>query len=825
MFGRIGHFHYTLRRWLSRSEWGVRLLGLPRTPPGAGAGLILVQIDGLSRPHLEDALLHGRMPFLARLLGRDHYRLHSLYAGVPSTTPEFQARLFYGVSGAVPAFGFRDRDSGELARMYDPESAARVQRRLESAMDEAAGGDGNGGLLDGGSCYSSIYTGGAAESHVCPAAFGFGTLIRAANPLLLTGLVLWNGVSLLRALALVVVEALLAVMDALRGAFAGRDLWRELQFIPTRAAISIGLREAVTIGACMDAARGLAVIHVNLLGYDEQAHRRGPGSRFAHWTLKGIDRAIHRIDRAAHLSRSREYQLWVYSDHGQEESIPYPRLYGRPLEEAVCEALRQPPSGAATGPGGEEYRRAGWLGKRLSRWLKGASEPARTEASPRIVAMGPVGLVYLDAPPPPEQAADLARRLLTEARIPAVLVPSPGGKARLFTPEGDLAIPAEAHRYLGDEHPFRQQVACDLARLAHQPDAGHLILLGWRRGAPTLTFPSQNGAHGGPGTEETHAFALLPADTALPPRADRSPVEAADLRRAALALLGRATPPPRPTPPDISTNVSADTSADISGRTSADAPTGFRVPRSRPARVRVMTYNVHGCVGLDGRLSPARIARVIDTLRPDVACLQELDVGRSRSGRVDQARLIADLLQMEFHFAPTLSVQEEHYGNAVLSRLPMQRVRAAALPGTSGGEPRGALWVRLHTPHGMLNLINTHLGLYPAERRPQAAALAGPHWVGHPEFSAPGVVCGDFNAMPGTLAYRHMTARLVDAQRHLPGHSPRATWYGPYPVGRIDHVFLTPEVRVHRVEVPRSGLTRTASDHLPLVVDLELPGA
>ncbi|MET0411641.1 MAG: endonuclease/exonuclease/phosphatase family protein, partial [Polyangiaceae bacterium] len=63
-----------------------------------------------------------------------------------------------------------------------------------------------------------------------------------------------------------------------------------------------------------------------------------------------------------------------------------------------------------------------------------------------------------------------------------------------------------------------------------------------------------------------------------------------------------------------------------------------------------MTYNTHGCVGSDGHCRPERIADVIRRQTPDVVCLQEIDVGRGRSGKLDQARHIADLTGLSAHF-------------------------------------------------------------------------------------------------------------------------------------------------------------------------------
>ena len=97
-----------------------------------------------------------------------------------------------------------------------------------------------------------------------------------------------------------------------------------------------------------------------------------------------------------------------------------------------------------------------------------------------------------------------------------------------------------------------------------------------------------------------------------------------------------------------------------------------------------MTYNVHSCIGMDGKLSPERIARVITRYAPEIIALQELDVGTARSGCVDQARLIASYLEMAMQFHAPLHIEEERYGNAILSYFPMRLVKAGLLPGLPG---------------------------------------------------------------------------------------------------------------------------------------------
>jgi endonuclease/exonuclease/phosphatase family metal-dependent hydrolase len=246
--------------------------------------------------------------------------------------------------------------------------------------------------------------------------------------------------------------------------------------------------------------------------------------------------------------------------------------------------------------------------------------------------------------------------------------------------------------------------------------------------------------------------------------------------------------------------------------------------------LRVLTYNIHGCRGTDGRLAPGRIIDVIRKAAPDVIALQEIDAGRARSGHLDQAQVIAEALGMAFHFHPALQHVEEQYGDAILSRLPLRLVKAGPLPMPHNRpllEPRGAVWAAIDLGGGVeLQVINTHLGLLPQERVMQAEALLGLGWLQHPDCRGrPAVLLGDFNAWPRSRAYELMASHLRDAQRSLPGRRPRATFPARWPMLRIDHVFVGGDVAVRAAEVRRGAGERLASDHLPLIVDLLIGGA
>jgi endonuclease/exonuclease/phosphatase family metal-dependent hydrolase len=244
-----------------------------------------------------------------------------------------------------------------------------------------------------------------------------------------------------------------------------------------------------------------------------------------------------------------------------------------------------------------------------------------------------------------------------------------------------------------------------------------------------------------------------------------------------------------------------------------------------PKTFTVMTYNVHSCIGMDGQISPLRIAEVIDRYQPDVVALQELDAGLIRTDMIDQANLIAKTLEMSFHFHSSLQVEEGGYGNAVLSRGQLRLVKAGALPTEAlhpSFERRGAVWVEVDLEGSKIQVLTTHFGLDRRERNRQAEAITGPEWLGDPRFRTPAVLCGDFNALPGSPAYRRLTRQLRDAQRGLSGLRWKGTWPVQLPFMRIDHLFLTPDLKVRSIVIPRTPLTRVASDHLPLIVTLEL---
>ncbi|MDO1584228.1 endonuclease/exonuclease/phosphatase family protein [Rhizobium oryzicola] len=238
-----------------------------------------------------------------------------------------------------------------------------------------------------------------------------------------------------------------------------------------------------------------------------------------------------------------------------------------------------------------------------------------------------------------------------------------------------------------------------------------------------------------------------------------------------------------------------------------------------PSRtIRILSYNVHSCVGTDRKRDPARIADVIAETGADIIGLQELDVGRRRSGGIDQAQAIANHLRMDFHFHPALRVAEEQYGDAILTALPLQLRQAGGL--TSVGEPRGALWADVEAHGERLHIVNTHLGLTRRDRVRQMRELLGRSWLGNSEIrKGKSLLIGDFNSIPSSAPYRMVKRHMKDVVQDL-GELAGATFPSRWPLLRLDHIFVSESLRLRSVEAVRTPLARLASDHLPLLAEV-----
>lgn len=248
--------------------------------------------------------------------------------------------------------------------------------------------------------------------------------------------------------------------------------------------------------------------------------------------------------------------------------------------------------------------------------------------------------------------------------------------------------------------------------------------------------------------------------------------------------------------------------------------------RAAPDRpLRVMTFNIHHAAGSDGVLDLARIAGIVRDNGVEVVGLQEVDRHWSdRSEFVDQAAALAAMLGMHAVYGANLDLDplepgqpRRQYGTAILSRYPILESDNTYLPNAPGKEQRGLLYARVVVRGVRVNVYNTHLQHDSQQLRLEQAAavrelMAGRH--------GPSLLMGDLNATPEAPEITRLTEVLVDTWEKV-GAGPGYTYDATNPTKRIDYVLSSPDVVVEDATV----VATNASDHLPVVVAIRLPGS
>ncbi|HEY1336276.1 MAG TPA: endonuclease/exonuclease/phosphatase family protein [Bryobacteraceae bacterium] len=224
--------------------------------------------------------------------------------------------------------------------------------------------------------------------------------------------------------------------------------------------------------------------------------------------------------------------------------------------------------------------------------------------------------------------------------------------------------------------------------------------------------------------------------------------------------------------------------------------------------LRVVTYNVHKCRGMDGRVSAVRIADVLREVNADVIALQE--------ALEHQAECISEELHLPFVLGENRKHRGYAYGNVVLSRFPIRMMRNYDLS-VHGREERGCLRADLLVNGGsLLHVFNVHLGTALVERRRQGQKLIAPELLNDAAIESPRIVLGDFNEWTRGLATRLLRSHLesADVRTHL---RRSFTYPGVLPFLHLDHIYYDPALRLEKLALHRTRKALVASDHLPLI--------
>ncbi|WP_407342391.1 alkaline phosphatase family protein [Pengzhenrongella phosphoraccumulans] len=510
-----------LRRARSRARRG--------QVPGRGEpGLLIVQLDGVSRPVLNHAIDAGLVPTMTRWLRSGTHRVDGWWAQVPATTPASQAGLLHGSSVQVPAFRWWDKDLARMIVTNRPGDAALVESRLS---------DGDGLLAHDGVAISTMFTGDAPTALVvisrASGRRGFGpgsAFVRFfSSPYVLTRTV---GLTL----GEMVKELYQGRQQRARG--VAPRVSRRGVYVVLRAMSNVLMRDLNTALVAEQLLGGAPTVFVDLVDYDEIAHHAGPVRPESLRSLEGLDRVLAILAQVAdHAPRS--YRIVVLSDHGQSLGATFEQAEGASLVDVVHGLIDDAAAAVAAGTAGSRAD-AGEEWSPLNALLSGsggarfADRTGRTgpaaladdAALPEVAvsASGNLGMLWfprlagrVDLDEITARWPRLVPGLLARAAIGVVVVQTGdrgpvalgAGGSRLLA---DGVPPEQAVRGVDPLAPYGPHARPDLLRVAGLAHAGDLILISAvdDRGS-VHAFEGLVGSHGGLGGAQNDAMILYPA--------------------------------------------------------------------------------------------------------------------------------------------------------------------------------------------------------------------------------------------------------------------------------------------------------------------------
>jgi hypothetical protein len=522
----------SLGQWLAATTDTAYIIGSAvtsrRRRPGDGSppadrprGLLVVQLDGVSREVVERALVAGQAPNLDRWLTTSH-RLHTWWSTVPSTTPASMAGFLHGDDEQVAAFRWWDRVEGRLLATSKPADSRLIEKRFAP---------GQGLLRDGGAAVSTTYTGGAAESYltmsqaVSTRRLGSGSdyVTFFARPFLF-----------LSTLLLTIGEMVKELYQGRRQRVRGVEprIPRTGAYVLLRGVTNVLLRRLNLSVVAEQMSRGRPVVYVDFVDYDEIAHHAGPERPESMDAVEGLDAVLGHLQHVA-ASVETAYELVVVSDHGQSLGRTFEQLAGVSLADRLAELMRAGDVDRVESTAGEEWGPVNALVSSVLSPRRGRTDPPVlgpdrkpvAEGLPELAVTGGgnLGMVWFPRlPSRPDVDAvsaawpNLLPGLLSTPGVGLVMVLGGTGSLLVFGPRGVRDL---AGGVLDGEDPlvgYPSRTAADLTRLGGLPHCGDLVLLSTVDPSGRIhAFEDQVGSHGGIGGPQNHAILIHPQSWAL----------------------------------------------------------------------------------------------------------------------------------------------------------------------------------------------------------------------------------------------------------------------------------------------------------------------
>jgi uncharacterized membrane protein YvlD (DUF360 family) len=293
------------------------------------AGLVIIEIDGLSYTVLRKAIDSGYMPTMRELLSNE-YLVEEWNCGLPSQSSSSQLGILYGENSNVPAFRWYEKDRNKLVVSNRLSDTAMIEQRFNHLP---------GLLQDSSSSLGNMFSGNASRAVLTMSKLSqFRKIPKRSGNFYNFFL---NPYNYIHTVILMVLELIRELYQSTVQVVTRRTprIRRTILFAIERAISAVLIRELTTHLLIEDMFRGVKTIYATYIGYDVVAHHTGVASPGAMTTLRDIDKQLQRIkDAIDHAPRM--YEIVFISDHGLSQGAPFQQLYGVSLEQLIRNILK-----------------------------------------------------------------------------------------------------------------------------------------------------------------------------------------------------------------------------------------------------------------------------------------------------------------------------------------------------------------------------------------------------------------------------------------------------------------------------------------------------